>query len=76
MNKHTSNVVLNRLEAGSCTGKREYMSMREANEGARIVGQRSRENLIAYQCPFCHLFHVGHPKNEKRREIERAMKRR
>lgn len=75
MNAFRATAIANRMEQNSCRGKREYMSMREASDGARIVSQRIGEPLLAYQCPFCCLFHVGHPPSRKRIEAERKLKR-
>ena len=74
MNNYRATVMANRMEENSCRGKREYMSMREASDGARIVSQRIGEPLLAYQCPFCCLFHVGHRKSRKRALAERTLR--
>ena len=41
----------------------------------RLSGWRIGELLLAYQCPFCCLFHVGDPPSRKRIEAERKLKR-
>lgn len=74
MNKYTATVIANRMEQNSCRGKREYMSMREANDGAILVSRRIGESLVAYQCSFCCLFHVGHRPSRKRVLAERKLK--
>lgn len=75
MNKYRATVITNRMEQNSCRGKREYLSMREASDGAMVVSKRIGESLVAYQCPFCCLFHVGHRSIRKRLEAERKLKR-
>lgn len=47
------------LEAGSCRGKRAYMSFREAADKAAASRNHTGENIQAYQCPYCLLFHMG-----------------
>ena len=75
MNNCRANVILNRMEATSCVGKREHMSMRGASDAAWTMSYKTGEQLVAYQCPFCCLFHVGHQKGRKRLESERKLKR-
>lgn len=75
MSKDSVSAIRERMEAGSCTGKREYMSMREAHDGAIFMANRAEGSLGAYQCPFCCFFHVGHRKGRKRMETERALNR-
>jgi hypothetical protein len=74
MNNYRATVIVKRMEQNSCRGKREYLSMREASDVARIVGQRSGQPLIPYECPFCCLFHVGHPKSRRRLQAERKLR--
>ena len=75
MNTFKMNTIMALMEKGSCRGKREYMSMREASDGATFMSSRTGEHLIAYQCQFCRLFHVGHRKGRKRLESEMAVQR-
>lgn len=73
VNSFKMNTITALMERGSCRGKREYMSMREASDGATIMSNRIGEPLVAYQCPYCYLFHVGHRKGPKRLEAELAL---
>jgi hypothetical protein len=43
-----------------CAGKRRYFSMRKAEIAADRATDRARELIIAYQCPDCEKFHIGH----------------
>jgi hypothetical protein len=63
------------MEQNSCRGKREYLSMRDASDVANMVSKRIGESLVAYQCPFCCLFHVGHRPSRRWIEAERKLKR-
>ncbi len=74
MNSYRATAIRNRMEQNSCRGKREYMSMQETSNAAEIVGRRIGEVLLAYQCRFCCLFHIGHPPSHKRIEAERTLK--
>lgn len=75
MSSYRARNILDRMEENSCRGKRAYLSMREAGSAANIVGQNIGERLLAYQCRFCCLFHIGHPQSPKRIEAERKFKR-
>lgn len=74
MNRCQTNALLERLEHGSCTGKQFYFSQREADDKAALSSFYSGEELGGYHCPFCLLFHIGHPKGGKRRKLERKLK--
>jgi hypothetical protein len=74
MNKYRATIIANRMEQNSCRGKREYLSMREAGDVALVVSKRIGEFLVAYQCPFCCLFHVGHRPSRARVLAERKLK--
>ena len=74
MSSYRASVILRRMERDSCLGKREHMSMREASNAAATVSSQNGERLIPYHCPFCRLFHVGHPKSWKRLRAERELK--
>ncbi len=69
-----SDSALAELEVGSCLGKRAYMSLREAADTAAASRNHTGENIQAYQCPFCLLFHMGHRKSKKRLEAEGKLK--
>jgi hypothetical protein len=69
-----SDIIAVELEVGSCLGKRAYLSLREASDKASASRKHTGENILAYQCPFCLLFHMGHPKSKKRLESERKLK--
>jgi hypothetical protein len=73
MSTYKRNEMLNRMEEGSCRGKRAHMSMRAASEAAATTRTRPGDVLNAYRCPFCLLFHVGHPKSKKRLSMERSL---
>lgn len=74
MNKFQKTLIVRRMETGSCIGKQEHMSLRDANDVAALMSRRGGEPLIAYQCPFCRLFHVGHRKGRHRLQLELALK--
>jgi hypothetical protein len=74
MNRCQADVLQERLEYASCVGKKTYFSQREADDKAALSSAASGEELIAYQCPFCLLFHMGHRKNKKRLEAEQKLK--
>ena len=74
MSLYRTNVLVERLEYGSCVGKKTYLSQREADDKAALSSAASGEELVAYQCPFCLLFHMGHSKSKKRLESERKLK--
>lgn len=63
-----------RLEHGSCVGKKAYMSRREVDDRAALSSCLASEDLISYQCPFCFLYHMGHPKSKRRLQSERKAK--
>ena len=75
MNSYRASTILRRMEENSCLGKRAHFSMRAATIAAKIVGDRKGQPLGPYQCPFCLLFHVGHPPSPKRIQAERKLKR-
>jgi hypothetical protein len=75
MSSHKANLLVERLEYGSCCGKKTYLSQREADDKAALSSTASGEELIGYQCPFCTLWHMGHRKSKKRLESERMLKR-
>jgi hypothetical protein len=43
-----------------CQGKRRYSSMHKAEIEADRASDRAGELIIAYRCPDCRKFHVGH----------------
>lgn len=57
-------------KASACTGKQSY-SLTRARQLARAVSRRHDEPMQAYHCPFCHGWHVGHPRQERRSEKRR-----
>ena len=73
MSEYQRDLILKNMEDNSCTGKRRHYSMRAAEEAAKVTPSDTR--LIAYQCPFCQVFHVGHRKSRKRLEMERRIRR-
>jgi hypothetical protein len=73
MNRYETSALRDRLEQGSCVGKKAYLSQREADDKAALSSFYSGEELIGYQCPFCLLFHMGHRKSEKRLEAEHRL---
>jgi len=74
MNAHKARVLVHRMEENSCLGKREYLSLHDARHAASVVGKKIGECLVAHQCLFCRLFHVGHRKSWKRIEGEQRLK--
>ena len=44
-------------------GKIGYQSIREAHTAAREYSARSGHELRGYQCPYCALWHIGHPRS-------------
>jgi transaldolase len=54
-------MLASRKEEESCRRKNQYSSVREAKERARHESLRIGEPLLAYECPFCVQFHIGHP---------------
>ena len=70
MSRYKSDALLQRLEHGSCVGKKMYFSQREADDKAALSSRYSGEKLVGYQCPFCRLYHMGHPKRRERLEVE------
>jgi hypothetical protein len=75
MSSNYAAVLVERLERGSCTGKRIHFSMRQAHNVALLMTAKTGEELRPYQCPFCCLFHVGHRKSLKRLQTEKLIKR-
>jgi hypothetical protein len=57
------------LESKMCEGKRGHLSMREAMAEARRLFEKSNEQVDAYQCSFCFLFHAGHRTSERNRKL-------
>lgn len=44
----------------SCTRKRRYESWAEADEHAAKLERQDNVPMNAYECRFCHWWHVGH----------------
>jgi hypothetical protein len=55
------------LESKACEGKRAHLSYREALKEAKRMYEHFSEQVDAYQCTFCLLFHVGHRPQERTR---------
>jgi len=47
---------------GSCSGKADYGSMKDAKSVVSAIRRNTGEKLSAYQCKHCGGFHVGHSK--------------
>ena len=47
-----------------CFAKVRYASKGDANEAAIAMTRTHRASYSAYECPFCHTWHIGH--NPKR----------
>lgn len=43
-----------------CAGKRTYIAKRDAKAAARGA-ERFLGRMVAYRCPHCTRWHVGHP---------------
>ncbi len=46
--------------AWSCFRKKAYPDERMARQVAARVRERHDENVVAYACPHCGRYHVGH----------------
>jgi hypothetical protein len=76
MNRRRTSVVMERMERSSCHGKKDYMSLREAADRAAASRYHTGEDIQAYQCPFCLLFHIGHRPDKKRLQVLERISRR
>lgn len=58
--KKPSNI--NYIAEKMCMNKKYFTSPRIADIVAKKMSIKKKEKLIAYNCPFCKKFHVGHEK--------------
>lgn len=52
--------MINRSPERSCRGKRRHRDRRTARARARILRQISGDDIYAYRCVYCTLWHTGH----------------
>jgi hypothetical protein len=43
-----------------CGRKRKYSDPKRANDAANVLQMRERNHISAYECPYCHYWHIGH----------------
>lgn len=67
---------MNRSKSRACAGKVRHSRRRHAEIAARISGAHHADlTLVAYQCPHCGGWHVGHPRkgDQRRLHFERLL---
>lgn len=52
------------VKAHGCVDKRRY-GKRAARTAARILRERTAEEIHHYPCQFCHSWHVGHDTSDR-----------
>lgn len=52
---------INPASVARCHGKIGYWNPRKAEDRAKKATEKSGEWIIAYECPDCGLWHIGHP---------------
>ena len=63
--------MLAQTEEAICLGKQAHMSERAAtDESTRLRRKLGHQNISAYRCQFCLLWHVGHTPTPQRRKGE------
>ena len=57
-----------RIRAKSCTGKKQYKTVEEAEPDKRALQFKDRTIFNIYKCTFCGNYHIGHAGSRRVRQ--------